>query len=529
MPGPEGAQSPAAPADDTLSAQALRDATVSGVRWVMVTRIAAELGGLGASIVLARLIAPAEFGRAVIALVLPMLAVILTFEGFGSPLVQRRSLADGDLETSMLLSLGTGIGLTVATFALAPMATPLFGAETTSLAQLISPVFALAGAGTVSRAQLQRRLDFRRIGGYELTAFGAGLATSLALAFAGLEARALVLGPLVAVAVETVLMLRAAPPPRPRLRRDRVREILEFGLPATLAGLAYTARRNVDYVVLGARLGPTQVGIYWRAFQLGAEYQGKLSGIMLRVVFPVFSRASSLQDMQELRARVVRLNTAVVFPLLALLVVIAPVLVPWVYGPQWVAAVVPVQLLAVSGALLAVQSGSEPLALALGRPKPVLAFNVAVLSVYGVAVYIAAPHGLTTVCIVVVAVHAVMVVASQQLLLGRVAAMPPRALWREISPATAASGALLAVTVALSTVLEPALAPLPLMLVLGAAGGLVYAATLRALFPAAYAELRRVGRRLLGPRCRDVAPTGAGPGPAQVSAPDADRGAEVGL
>ena len=47
--------------------------------------------------------------------------------------------------------------------------------------------------------------------------------------------------------------------------------------------------------------------------------------------------------------RLLRLNTALIFPLLALLIVLAPDLVPWVFGSDWTDAVAPTQVLAVAG------------------------------------------------------------------------------------------------------------------------------------------------------------------------------------
>ena len=53
--------------------------------------------------------------------------------------------------------------------------------------------------------------------------------------------------------------------------------------------------------------------------------------------------------MFALRRRMVRLLTMTIFPLLVGLVVLAPVVVPWLFGPDWVPAVLPTQLLAGAG------------------------------------------------------------------------------------------------------------------------------------------------------------------------------------
>ncbi len=108
------------------------------------------------------MISPAEFGHAVIALILVPLSAIITFEGFASALVQRKEIEPEHKETAMLASLVAGAGLSVITFLLAPLlAAPLFGDRTSDLIQLASPLFLLAGICAVSRSLLWRELEFR--------------------------------------------------------------------------------------------------------------------------------------------------------------------------------------------------------------------------------------------------------------------------------------------------------------------------------------------------------------------------------
>lgn len=481
----------------SLPREGLRDAAVSGARWVVVARVCSELLGFVASVVLAHLISPAEFGTAVVAMVLPMLSVILTFEGFGSVLVQRRRLEREQAQTAAWLSLVCGILLTVGVWVTAPLwAEPLFGSRTSELMRFASPVFVLAALGVVPRAYLQRRLDFRRLSAVEVIAFTVGSAVSVAGAAAGLEAKALILGMLSMTATEAALMFASARPPRPRLVRGCAREIVAFGIPASLAGLAYVARRNVDYVILAAKLPAALVGIYWRAFQLGAEYQGKLSGIVFRLLFPLFSRAREVEDLRLLRRRVVRTNVILIFPLLAAFVVVAPALIPWLYGARWEPVVVPAQILAIGGMALAVFSGTEPLVLAVGRPRALLGFNATFLAATGSAAFIAAPHGLTAVAIAVSGVHLGMVALAQILLLGRLVGIPFSELLRDVMPATLASAGSLAAGIAARPLMGGA-EPLAEVVALTAVCLGTYAALLRGLFDSALHEVTSTLRRVL--------------------------------
>ena len=160
---------------------------------------------------------------------------------------------------------------------------------------------------------------------------------------------------------------------------------------------------NVDYLILGAKLSPAQVGFYYRAYTLGVQYETKISDIIARLAFPVYSRTENADHMRAVRSRVVRINATVIYPILALFIAVAPELVPWLFGPRWEPAVLPAQILAVAGMARMINNGTPPLLLAAGRPRTLLGVQPLPAGVLAAAVLIAAPYGLIAVCVAVAA------------------------------------------------------------------------------------------------------------------------------
>jgi O-antigen/teichoic acid export membrane protein len=478
----------------------LKEATLSGVRWVMLTRVASETLALGATVALARLLSPAEFGRAAVALIFIPLATILTFEGFASALVQRESIEDSHVRSAVSMSLLGGAALSAIAAALAPLLwRPLFGAQTAGLMLLMSPVFLIAALGGVSRALLWRGLRFRRMSLIEMAALSIGSVVALALALDGLGARAIVIGALAQVAIGTALLCAAAPAPLPRWHRGSQREISGFGVPAALAGLVDVMFRNVDYAIVAARLPAAQTGIYWRAFNLGVVYQDKLSGVMMQLAFPVYARTESHAELRRLHERATRVHAAVIFPLLVSLIVLAPVLIPFVLGAAWIPSVEPTQILAVAGMVAAILTGYPQVMLAVGRPRALLRFNLAMLAVYAAAIFLAVGYGLIAVAIAASSVYVCILVGVYRFLLGRYIGLSIRRLIPELGPALAGCLALVAVSAPLRVLLAPALAPVLTIALVGSAGLLAYASTLRSVSPAAWADLGLLLTRVFPP------------------------------
>jgi lipopolysaccharide exporter len=475
----------------------LREATLEGVRWISITRIAFEFVAAAGAVVLAHLVPPAAYGRFAIALVVSEIALSLVNEGLGTPLVQRETLTRRHLEGTAAVGLVAGLLLTGLTLYAAPLVTtPLFGEQTTELFRLYSPVFTFAGLMIVPLAILQRRLEFQRIGLSEVAAVAAGTITSVTLALVGLDAEAYVLGSLAGTAAWLLVLAIFAGAPTPRLRRREIREVAAIGMPAAGAGLAGVGSRNVDYAILGTQLSPALVGFYYRAFTIGVEYERKISGIVTRMALPVYSRTEDLAHLRSVRRRIVRLNTTTIFPILAFFMVTAPVLVPWLFGARWTPAVLPAQILAVAGMATMLKNTIDPLVLAVGRPRQLFAFNVCELALYaGMLIFASSGGDLAVVCAGVASFRVASLIASYGLLLVPAIDISLRELVGDAGPALAACVPLAAVALPVRLLLDaPAL---PTLAACAAVGFAAYAVALRAISPTAWGDAMFILRRIM--------------------------------
>lgn len=451
---------------------------------------------LATSVAMARLVPPAAQGKAVVVLIIPLLATVITYEGIGAPLIQRRELDDSMTRTGMTLSILLGLVLSILVFVLArPVANPIFGDDIAELFRLAAPVGVVAGLGAVSRALLQRRLDFV---GLNLAEVGATLTTSavmLTLAVAGYDATAIVVGAVAGVAASTAVVVARARFVRPGWRFDDVRAISAFGSPAAISGLAYSLNRNIDYVVLGARLNPAALGLYWRAFQLGVEYPSKVTGISTRVARPLLLRAKDRAQLQSMRRRVVRANATLLFPLLCTLIVIAPDVIPFLYGDRWSGAARPAQVLAVAGMANTVIAGIEAPLLTVGRPGVLAVFSTFLLVAVAVAAFVSATHGLVAVSIAMAATF-VAALAVAQWMLRRYVGVPLRAVAEDVGAASVGGAVMLAGMVLVARSLQDAGAAARVGAVV-VVGFVLYGMTLRLAFRSALEDITLlIGRDL---------------------------------
>jgi PST family polysaccharide transporter len=342
----------------------------------------------------------------------------------------------------------------------------------------------------VPAAILRRRLDFRRL---SMMDFGSTLvrtAVAVALAAAaGLDASALVIGNMAGIIVALAMALWFVRIPLPRWRGREIRDLLPYGGPAALACVAWTGFRNGDYAVIGARLGTTQAGFYWRGYQLAVDYQRKISAMMAQMAFPVLARSASEDEMDALRRRMSQLLAVTLFPLLAGLVLLAPTVVPWLFGPTWRPAVLPAQILALGGASTLVIDAVGSALMAAGRSRMLLAYGVAHFFVYVGAVVVVSSHGIAAVAGAAAVVHTLFLVIAYAVLPRRGEGVL-RFLWKDVAPAVVSCAGLAAVGGPVEWALTRAGAPAPVhLLVVGAAATLGYGLTLRAFYPDNWRDL----------------------------------------
>jgi lipopolysaccharide exporter len=484
---------------DSPSIEDVHAAAAHGVRWSAVARPTTEILQLGSIVILARLIAPVEFGRFAIALIAQEVAFLLVSAGLSAALIQRKAIDREHQQTGMALGLLIGLSLTALTLVAASLiVAPVFGERTAVFVRLMAPLCLVSALSTVPMATLNRRMAFRRLSEIEILSTLARVAICIGLALTGMEGEALVLGVLAGSLTTTVFAWVSAAPPSPRLNRQAARELLGFGLPVSLASISWIGFRNVDYAIIGARLGALQTGLYYRAYTLAVEYQSKVSVVMTQVGFPVLARTRNPTELARLHHQMVRLLTIVLFPMLVLLAIGAPVLVPFLFGPRWAGAIVPVQILALGGASTLVINAVGTVLMATGRARALLGYGAAHFTVYGLTVLVIAPLGIVAIAIDAAVVHTAFLIVAYVVMLRDTAERPMQRLWDDVAPATVSCLGLVAAAVPASLALTAAqVSAAPWLAALGLIAVPPYLITLRLCFPATWRTQLAIIERIL--------------------------------
>jgi len=353
----------------TVSQQALSGSFYYAVlRWL--NRIASVLS----SVILARLLAPEDFG--LVALATTTIALLQSFTelGFGAGVIQLSDCDRHDYDVAWTYGhLLRGFILFIAMILAAPWVAQFYR-EPQLTAVIRALAFGQLFLGTTNvgaYALLVKELDFRKDFYFSLSGKLAYLIVVIPLAFLWRNAWALVAGALAERVVRMVFSYYVHPF-RPRLNFDpqRARRLLAFGGWLLGVQFAKTARGIVDRATLGRLLGASELGYYQAGTRFGGEVPSEVKTVISKVMFPVYSLMQ--HDRQRLANSFRQVLSLVLFlslPASIGLLLTADYFVMLVLDPKWQPAIPIIHILVLAGCLQVVTGTGVPLYRGTGNPK----------------------------------------------------------------------------------------------------------------------------------------------------------------
>lgn len=404
--------------DLSLKAEDLGSRARTAVLWRCVSHGCALGLQMVVSIVLARLLMPKDFGIVAMALVAGGLVSLFSSLGMEQALVQRKDLKPAHLASafwgSLLLAavlcvLLVVLALHVAAFFKEPRMAPVL--QVISLSLLIAPF------GVLPRSLLQRQLDFRRRFVADMLGNLAYAGVGIGMALKGYGYWSLAGAQLASSFVATVSICAITgylSPLRPSL--ESFKDLAGFGVGVTGTNLFSYMAQQIDYLVVGRWLTAEALGLYTRAFTLAHFPLAGVSAALFPVLLPTFVH---LQDdpvrAREMFSKTITAIAYAAFPMLALLGVSAPELVPFVFGPQWIGAVVPTQIMCLAGMMRAINNPAGALVLAFGKAWGCALRQAFYLLSLAAAAWVGVGFGITGVAWAVIAASLVFLVAMAHL------------------------------------------------------------------------------------------------------------------
>jgi O-antigen/teichoic acid export membrane protein len=335
----------------TAPAGSLRNAALRSVGWATLGQVGSRGFSFVASLALARLLSPTDFGLVASVYVITGFAVVFFELGLGAALVQLPDLTEDDLSTAFWINAAGGVVFALLAVAAAPLVGSFYGqSELDYLTPIAAVSFALT-LGICHQARIERRLELRRLTVVQLVASALAWSAAIGAAVAGLGAVALALGPVIQAAITSAGLWLIEPwRPARRFTAASVRRLWAFSAGRVGFNAVNYWSRNADNLLVGRYIGPGALGLYGRAYALMLLPLQQVNAVGGQVMFPALSAmGADVRRVANGFRQAQRSISGASMPLLTGMAAAAPALVPALFGRQWVGMVPILQILCLAG------------------------------------------------------------------------------------------------------------------------------------------------------------------------------------
>lgn len=350
--------------------KSIKKAIAIGAVWVTALRLTYRFIGLVSTIVLARLLAPEDFGVAAIAM--SIFALINTFSRFGfeTVIVQHKNPVAEHYSTAWTFNFLFGIVAALLLVVLSKYIGDFYdNSDITYVVMTISFLFLLNGVKNTGVVDFQKNLTFEKEFKLHIIPKFISFFITIGLAVYFRNFWALVLGNLVLKTLEVVNSF-AMHSFRPSFTFKKGKELFSFSKWLIINNMLTFLNTKSPELVLGKLITPHAAAIYNLAAEIGKMATSEIIANLNRAIYPGYAKVSSdLVKLQGLYKESIQVIALIVMPLGVGVALTAPYIVPIMLGDQWGEAIDPLIYLALGGAVNALKSNSNYIYFSLGKPR----------------------------------------------------------------------------------------------------------------------------------------------------------------
>jgi len=375
--------------------------TFIGIIWNLLSSFLNQIVLFGLSIILARLLSPAEFGVVAMVTLITGFANILQDMGFNIAIIQMKEISEIHKQSVFWFNVFMGSLLTLIIYLCTPFVTAFYNV---SMINLIMPFLAfnylIGSLGLVQQSLLRRDLKFKKLSIIDILSQLISGIVAVILAYYGYGVWALVIQQLLMQTIKTILLFSFNKwLPKFNFDINALKEMLSYSAyNFGNRSLSYWIRK-VDSLIIGKFLGATNLGIYNKAYRF---LQMPTSKIKNQISFVVMSSFSKIQEDTNKIKKVSMLLTSIsslcLIPFILAFTICADEFVIGFLGEKWAEMIPILRLFSIAIIPITVLYPS-PIYLSLGHTK--LQFKVALFTRIGVILLIilGIPYGIIGVAI----------------------------------------------------------------------------------------------------------------------------------
>lgn len=342
---------------------------ISSLIYKFIERLSVKGLGLIISIILARMLAPEEFGKIAIMNVFINLSQVIVDGGFTTALIQRKDVTERDYSTVFFINLGLAALCYAALQIVAPWISAYYAQDITRPLQVYAITVFLAAFNALQLARMQKRMEFRKIMVCSLAATVVSGIAGIAAAYCHLGLWALVL---YNILNNVILCISAAFAekwlPKFEFSLQRAKLLFSYGWKMFVSAVLCSLYGDIRSLVIGKKFSGDDLAYYNRGQQFPQVISHTLDSAIQSVMFPTMA---SVQDEKRKLAKMLysaeTMGSYVIMPVMFGLAAVSEPVVRLLLTDKWLPCVPYMQWLCIANAAVPILSSNLIAIKASGR------------------------------------------------------------------------------------------------------------------------------------------------------------------
>lgn len=385
-----------------FQSQELRNTVVKGSLALVLSQGMSFSLSMVNTMVLARLLIPADFGIVGMVTVFVNLIAMFKDAGLSTATIQNKNIASQQISTLFWINAGISLVLGIAILILSPFVAAFYKKpELTAVTAVIAVSFILQGFTIQHSALLQRHLKFTALAINDIIAQLIMMVVAITLAAFGFRYWALVGGAIARTITLIMLTYYSCPWIPGRMQKGTgVRNMLKFGGHLTGSNFVGYFASNLDSLLIGRFIGAEPLGLYSRAFTLLMQPLNQIKSPLTALSLPVLS---SLKNdparYQSYFRQFLDISISLALPISVYCFLESNFLIRLLLGQQWMDAVPVFKIFSVAGVFIALSGAPGMVMLSHGFSKRYLHLSILTAVIISVSFIAGVPFGITGVAI----------------------------------------------------------------------------------------------------------------------------------
>lgn len=348
--------------------------------WRFMERCGAQIVTFVVSIVLARILAPEDYGQIALITVFTGIMQVFVDSGLGTALIQKKDADDLDFSSVFYFNVILCLALYAVMYGAAPLIADFYDdISLTSLIRVISLTIVISGVKGIQQSYVSRNMMFKRffyatLGGTIFSAF-----LGIGLAYAGLGVWAIVVQQLSNVAIDTlILWVTVRWRPQRAFSWNRLKGLLSFGWKMLLSSLLNTIYDNIRSLIIGKLYSSAELAYYNQGDKFPYVVVANINTSIDSVLLPTMA---TVQDnyvrVKAMTRRAIKTSTYIMAPLMMGLAFCAEPIVRLVLTDKWLPCVPFLRIFCITYMFYPIHTANLNAIKAMGRSDLFLKLEIA--------------------------------------------------------------------------------------------------------------------------------------------------------